>query len=116
MLENKKIAYYRRCQGDTRYKRGRCHRWHCLVCGSEHINLSPRVEVDCNLPPRFLLDKHPNGELGLYAGMPVATNVQGEEKVVHYLKGVFSSDAKLKEIEKSAWAVYMALKKKDSCV
>ena len=116
MSENKKIAYCRRCQRDTYHKRGRRCRWHCLICGNEHINLSPRVEVDSNLPPRFLLEKHPNGELGLYAGMPVTTNVQGEDKVIHYLKCVFPSDVRPKEVKRRAWAVYMTLKRKDSCV
>jgi hypothetical protein len=74
------------------------------------------VKVESNLPPGFLLEKHPNGELGLYVGMPVATNIKEEGKIMHYLKCVLPSDATTKEIKKRAWEVYMTLKSEDSCV
>jgi hypothetical protein len=74
------------------------------------------VKVESNLPPGFLLEKHPNGELGLNVGMLVVTNVKVEGKIMHYLKFVLPSSVTPKQIKKRTWEVYMTLKSEDSCV
>ncbi len=104
-------VYCGRCQRDTSHKRGRRCRWHCLVCGTEHVRLTPTGKAESSLPPGFLLEKNADGELGLYMTTLVAKRGREEKKVMHYLKGVFPSDAPRREIESRAWEVYMTLKK-----
>jgi hypothetical protein len=74
------------------------------------------VKVENNLPPGFLLEKHPNGDLGLYAGMSLATIIKNEGKIMHYLKDVFPNDTAPKEIKRRAWEVYMRLKRENNYV
>ena len=111
MAKRNTIAYCGRCQRDTCHRRGRrCH-WHCLVCGTEHIRLTTTGKTTAGLPPGFFLEKKADGELSLYAAAPVAKGGNGKNKVMHYLKGVFPSDATRRDIESHAWEIYMSLKK-----
>jgi hypothetical protein len=70
--------------------------------------------MESKLSPGSLLEKHSNGELGLYAGVPVATNVKNEGKIVHYLKDVFPNNSTPNEVKQCAFEVYMTLKRENN--
>lgn len=108
VVGKKTKTFCRRCQRDTCHKLGRRGHWHCLVCGTERVTPKAGTEVKGGLPPGFLVEKHPDGRLGLYLAT-VLTSEASEKKVMHYLKGVFPRDTTRKEIESHAWSVYMTL-------
>ena len=98
VTEKNAVAYCRNCESDTPHKRGRRCRWHCLVCGTEHVRLKSTGKDKSGLPPGFLLEKNTDGELYLYMAMPTLKEEKGEKESRYYLKGVFSSDTTRREI------------------
>ena len=101
------VAYCGKCERETLHKRGRRCRWHCLVCGTEHIGLKSVGKAKSGLPPGFLLEETADGELYLYMAIPVVKEGQEEKEIKHYLKGVFPPDTNRREIESRAWELYL---------
>ena len=101
------VAYCGKCERETLHKRGRRCRWHCLVCGTEHVRLKSTGKAKSGLPAGFLLEKTTDGEVYLYMAMPVVKDGQEETGIRHYLKGIFPRNTTRREIESRAWEAYM---------
>lgn len=102
----KTIAYCKRCQKETCHKRGRWGRYHCSLCGVENVCLRSHRKERRGLPPGFVVERTGDGQLNLYAAMPVVEKGQKEKKVMYYLKGEFPGDTSEGDIERYAWETY----------
>ena len=109
MAKTKRTAHCGRCQRETSHKCSRHYRRHCSICGTECVGLIRGAKGNGGLPSSFLLEKHPDGQLGLYVALSVGRKGQGEEKVMYYLKDVLPSSTRRKEIEAKAWGLFMTL-------
>jgi hypothetical protein len=105
-VRKKAIVHCERCHREAPHKLGKRGRWHCLVCGTENIQLRVGVCIRSGLPPGFLLEKLSSGKLALYVAASADGKAREGVKVTYYLKGTFPADTLPADIESRAWQVY----------